>query len=231
MLLSTHLPPPMPTSTTELSVESSTPSSPAMTAALERLDTIIRNALGRSVHGDPSGAAPRPASSSWWGNFTSDDVIALLTMILFFFLAWIVLLIIKLVLGMALLRYARWRYAAMVMKEQQQTAAASSHRDDVSTNPTTATPNDNKNNNSNNNTNGGSGVFNNFSQPGKRVGPFGATEVGDDRRRWLYEDDPEGLRRMRERERKTEEKFKDARADDGLARVHRYEMGVSKRIW
>ena len=65
----------------------------------------------------------------------------------------------------------------------------------------------------------------------RRLGPWGATEVGDDRRRWLYEDDPEGLRRMRERERKTEEKFKDARADDGLARVHRYEMGVSKRIW
>ena len=229
MLLSTHLPPPIPTSTMELSVESSTPSSPAMIAALERLDTIIRNALGRSVHGDPSGAAPRPASSSWWGNFTSDDVIALLTMILFFFLAWIVLLIIKLVLGMALLRYARWRYAAMVMREQQHTAsAASSARDDAPTNPTAATTNNNNNHNNNNN---GGGVFNNFSQPGKRVGPFGATEVGDDRRRWLYEDDPDGLRRMRERERKTEEKFKDARADDGLARVHRYEMGVSKRIW
>ena len=205
----------MPTSTTELSVEStSTPSSPAMVAALERLDTIIRNALGRSVHGDPSAAAPDPTSSAWWANFTSDDAIALLTMLLFFFLAWIVLLIIKLVLGMALLRYARSRYAATVIREQHQTVAAASGRDD------------NTSTSSNSNA-----IHNNFSQPGKRIGPWGATEVGDERRRRLYEDDPDGLQRMRERERKTEERFRDTRADDGLARVYRYEMGVSKRIW
>lgn len=188
-----------------------------MVAALEHLDTIIRNALGRSVHGDPLGSSSSTASSStgahaksFW-TFSSDDAIALLTMLLFFFLAWIVLLIVKLVLGMLLLRYARRRYAVMVHKEkmqqhhQQQQDEAARERE---------LP---------------------LSQPGsKRIGAWGATEVGDDRRRWLYDDDPDGLRRMRERERKTEEKFREISkggADDGLARVCRYEMGVSKRIW
>ncbi|RYP18978.1 hypothetical protein DL767_009726 [Monosporascus sp. MG133] len=194
MFLATHLPPPIPTSTMELSVESSTPSSPAMIATLERLDMIIRNALGRAVYGDPSD--PTQVRSFW--AFTSDDAIALLTMLLFFFLAWIVLLIVKLLLGMALLRYARGRYAAMVLREQA-VAAGRAERES-------------------------------FAQPGKRVGPYGATEVGDERRRWLYEDDPDGLKRMRDRERKTEERFKD-KGDDGLSRVLRYELGVSKRIW
>ncbi|KAK7744754.1 hypothetical protein SLS62_010056 [Diatrype stigma] len=214
MFLSTYLPPPIPTSTMELSVESSTPSSPAMVAALERLDTIIRNALGRSVHGDPLGnnptASPAGAQAKSFWTLSSDDAIALLTMLLFFFLAWIVLLIIKLVLGMVLLRYARRRYAVMVHKEkmlqhQQDEAAREREREPP------------------------------LSQPGsKRIGAWGATEVGDERRRWLYDDDPDGLRRMRERERKTEEKFREhskGGADDGLARVCRYEMGVSKRIW
>lgn len=119
-----------------------------------------------------------------------------------------VLLIVKLVLGMVLLRYARRRYAVMVHKEQQQ-----QQQQGVG--------------------GGGGGGAELLAQPGsKRIGPWGATEVGDDRRRWLYDDDPDGLRRMRERERKTEEKFRDgAAADDGLGRVFRYEMGVSKRIW
>jgi len=69
----------------------------------------------------------------------------------------------------------------------------------------------------------------NFSQPGLRVGAFSSVEIGDERRKWIYEDDPEGLKRMRERDRKTQEKFKE-KADDGLAKVVRYEM-VAKRIW
>ncbi|KAI1820684.1 DUF747-domain-containing protein [Xylaria intraflava] len=191
MFLATHIPSPMPTSTAELSVESSTPSSAAMVAAFEQLDTLIRHALGRAVY-------PHESSQDqpWW-SFSSDDVIALLTMLVFFFLAWIVLLIIKLLLGMLLLRYSHQRYTMMRLKEHA-----------IAT---------------------GKAEYENFSQPGQRVGAFSSVEIGDERRKWIYEDDPDGLARMRERERKTQEKFKE-KGDDGLAKVVRYEM-VAKRIW
>lgn len=194
MFLATHIHPPLPTSTTELSVESSTPSSPAMVAALEHLDSLLRNALGRTIYGYPRGA---PDDRAFW-NFSSDDVIALLTMVIFFFLAWVVLLIVKLLLGMVLLRYARKRYAAMKFREH---AVAKGKADSE-----------------------------NFLQPGKRIGSWGTVEIGDDRRKWIYDDDKDGLKKMRDRERKTEEKFKEKGGDDGLSKVVRYEM-VAKRIW
>lgn len=193
MFLSTHIHPPMPTSTTELSVESSTPSSPAMVAALEHLDTLLRNALGRTIYGFPHGS---PHLRPFW-TFSSDDAIALLTMVVFFFLAWVVLLIVKLLLGMLLLSYSRKRYAATKFREHAAAAGKAEHKSYV--------------------------------QPGKRIGSWGAVEIGDDRRRLIYEDDKEGLKKMRERERKTEEKAKE-KGDDGLSKVMRYEM-VAKRIW
>ncbi|KAK8085397.1 hypothetical protein PG997_006668 [Apiospora hydei] len=197
MFLSTHLPPPMPTSTasTDLSVESSAPSSPAMMAALEHLDSVIRNALGRAVYGHPYSS---PQERPFWV-FTSDDAIALLTMATFFFLAWVVLLVVKLILGMALLRYSRDRYAATRMKEQ---SIVSGHEKRES-----------------------------FYQPGKRIGGWGAVELGEDRRRMIYADDPEGLKRMEARDRKGAEAAKKMEmGDDGLEKVTRYEM-IAKRIW
>ncbi|GJC98954.1 eukaryotic membrane protein family [Colletotrichum higginsianum] len=116
MFLSTRIPTPIPESTqTSLSVESATPSSPVMVAALDRLDTLLRDALGRAVYGYPYGE-PSMQSRAWW-TWTSDDVIAAVTMIVVFFIAFLVLLIIKLLLGMVLLRYARNRYAQMKRKE------------------------------------------------------------------------------------------------------------------
>ncbi|OLN87110.1 Endoplasmic reticulum membrane protein 65 [Colletotrichum chlorophyti] len=116
MFLSTRIPTPLPESTqTSLSVESATPSSPVMVAALDRIDTLIRGALGRAVYGYPYGETSL-RSRSWW-SWTSDDVIAAVTMIVVFFIAFLVLLIIKLVLGMILLRYSRNRYAKMKLKE------------------------------------------------------------------------------------------------------------------
>ncbi|KAI2628216.1 DUF747-domain-containing protein [Xylaria nigripes] len=191
MFLATHIPSPMPTSTTELSVESSTPSSAAMVAAFEKLDTLIRHALGRAVYPHES-----TQDQPWWA-FSSDDVIALLTMLVFFFLAWIVLLIVKLLLGMLLLRYSHKRYTIMRLKEQAIASGKAEHES--------------------------------FSQPGQRVGAFSSVEIGDERRKWIYEDDTDGLERMRQRDRKTQEKFKEKK-DDGLAKVVRYEM-IAKRIW
>ncbi|ORY61676.1 eukaryotic membrane protein family-domain-containing protein [Pseudomassariella vexata] len=198
MFLATRLPPPLsPTATTELSLESSTPSSPAMIAALDRLDSLIRNALGRAVYGYPYA---NPHVRPFWA-FTSDDAIAMVTMIIVFFLAWVVLLLLKLVLGMALLKYARENYATVRMQELN---INHKHPDKKE---------------------------NSYYQPGKRIGGWGHVEVGDERRRMIYADDPEGLKRMRERERKGEEASKKmVPGEDGLEKVSRYEM-IAKRIW
>ena len=166
-----------------------------MTAALEHLDSIIRNALGRAVYGHPY---PSSQERPFWA-FTSDDAIALLTMTTFFFVAWVILLVFKLILGMALLRYSRDRYAATRMKEQVIVAGQEKRES--------------------------------FYQPGKRIGGWGAVEIGEDRRRMIYADDPEGLKRMEARDRKGAEASKKMEmGDDGLEKVTRYEM-IAKRIW
>lgn len=166
-----------------------------MLAALDRLDHLLRNALGRAVYGNP--IAP-PEGRSYW-SFTSDDAVALLTMLTFFFLAWLVLLFVKLLLGMVLLKYARGRYATI--QEQEQAIANGEQKRES------------------------------FFQPGKRVGGWGQVQVGDDRRKLLYADDPEGLKRMRDREKKGEQAGKKMEiGDDGLEKVTRYEM-IAKRIW
>jgi hypothetical protein len=69
---------------------------------------------------------------------------------------------------------------------------------------------------------------------GRRVGGWGVVEVDDDKRRWIYEDDPGGLQALREkedRERHKQQKERDrASGLDGFDKVMRYEM-VAKRIW
>lgn len=210
MFLSTRLPTPSPPSTqTSLSTESATPS-PAMVAALDRLDNLIRNALGRAVHGYPypDGATlsenatdqvlPGAASRLWLSlRFTSDDVIAALTMVVVFLLVFLVLLVVKLLLGMLLLRYARDRYARMKIKEHA-VAAGQAERES-------------------------------FDAKGKRTGGYGQVEVGDERRRWIFGDDVEGLKKAREKEKRAEEKA-EREKDKDFAGVLRYEM-VARRIW
>ena len=62
----------------------------------------------------------------------------------------------------------------------------------------------------------------------RRVGGWGVVEVNDDKRRWIYADDPEGLKRLKAKE----EKEKTAVKDDEMSMEHvqRYDM-VAKRIW
>ncbi|ATY60277.1 Membrane, Tapt1 CMV receptor [Cordyceps militaris] len=118
MFLASYLPMPLPQSTqTSLAEESARPSSPAMMAALNRFDALIRDSLGRATYGPPTGSAFHHTVRPWYA-WTSDDLIAALTMVVVFFIAFLVLLILKLLLGMALLKYARGRYAAMKRKEQ-----------------------------------------------------------------------------------------------------------------
>ncbi|KAK4170977.1 putative eukaryotic membrane protein [Triangularia setosa] len=216
MFLATHLPTPLPPSAhTALSVDSAAPS-PAMVAALDRLDNLIRNALGRAVYGSPypdllvspdNGTAEQAADTAagagmgtklWmkW-QFTSDDVIAGLTMVVVFLLVFLLLLIVKMLLGMVLLRYSRDRYAKMKMKEH---AIAVGRQERES-----------------------------FDAKGRRVGGYGNVEVGDDRRRWIFADDPEGLRKVQERDKRNRDKEEREKEKD-FGGVVRYEM-VARRIW
>ena len=52
-------------------------------------------------------------------------------------------------------------------------------------------------------------------------------EVNEDKRRWIYEDDPDGLRELREKE---ERGRKSKNTGDKLDSVDRYMM-AAKRIW
>lgn len=182
MFLATHMPMPIASFATGISVESeAATTSPATMAALQHIDYVFRRALGRSSFG--AGGEPR-SSFSWW---SIDDVIAFTTMMIFFMALYFVLLAFKLILGMTLLSFARNRYKGMKERERQ---VVDTH--------------------------------------GKRVGGWGVVEVNEDKRRWIYEDDPDGLRELRGREeRGRKAKEKDEMRLDG---VQRYSM-AAKRIW
>ena len=181
MFLATHMPLPLPSTATSLSVDSAV-ASPATTAALQHIDQIFRRALGRSAFGagDPTLA---PELSNMW---STDDIIASVTMLVFFLILFLALLAFKLVLGMCLLSFARRRYKGM--KERENT---STHAD------------------------------------GRRVGGWGVVEVDEDKRRWIYKDDPDAARKLRERERDARERKGE---EENFGSVSRYSM-AAKRIW
>jgi hypothetical protein len=63
------------------------------------------------------------------------------------------------------------------------------------------------------------------------VGGWGVVEVGEEKRRWIYDDDPDALRDLREKEAKAKAKAEKAvNEPDGLDGVSRYMM-AAKRIW
>lgn len=211
MFLATHLPSPIPPSpqkslSLESVVPSATASSQAVVAALDRLDTVIRSALGRAVYGYPNYNNPEGDGTTtagvgiltFWRRWNSDDAIAAVTMVVVFLLVFLALLVIKLVLGMALLRYSRDRYARMKAKEHA--VATGKLEREV------------------------------FDAKGKRVGGYGHVEVGEDRRRWVYGEDVEGLRKARERAVKAEKGGGGGKEEKDLSSVMRYEM-IAKRIW
>lgn len=65
---------------------------------------------------------------------------------------------------------------------------------------------------------------------GRRVGGWGVVEVDDDKRRWIYEDDPEGARQLREREEREQARREQGTGEIAFEKVKRYEM-AAKRIW
>jgi hypothetical protein len=185
MFLAAHMPLPLPSSATGISIDTSeaAATSPATTAALQHIDNVFRRALGGSSFG--IGSSTSTSAFSW---LNLDDVIALATMLLFFLALYLILLALKLVLGMALLSFARNRYKGMKEREREV-----------------------------------------MDTQGKRVGGWGVVEAGEEKRQWIYQDDPEGLRNLRERDergRKKAEKPETVNLDG----VIRYGM-VAKRIW
>ncbi|KAL8902970.1 MAG: hypothetical protein Q9207_004243 [Kuettlingeria erythrocarpa] len=124
MFLATHLPSPIASTATSLSVDSTT-TSPATTAAIEHIDHILRHALGHSTFGSASSQPASLIHPSTWLHLTwsTDDVIALFAMLTFFLIVFLCLLIVKLLLGMALLSYARGRYKGMKEREAESLQA------------------------------------------------------------------------------------------------------------
>ncbi|KAL8988887.1 MAG: hypothetical protein Q9177_002106 [Variospora cf. flavescens] len=124
MFLATHLPPPRASTATSLSVDSTT-TSPATTAAIQHIDHMFRRAIGRSTFGaasSPPMSILRP--TSWLHlSWSTDDIIALFTMLTFFLILFLCLLIVKLLLGMILLSYARGRYKGMKEREAEPVQA------------------------------------------------------------------------------------------------------------
>ncbi|KAG9243477.1 eukaryotic membrane protein family-domain-containing protein [Calycina marina] len=64
---------------------------------------------------------------------------------------------------------------------------------------------------------------------GKRLGRWGMVEMDEAKRKWFYEDDPETLTKLREKERVGREKAEKA-AGENFEKISRYEMSA-KRIW
>ncbi|RAK97687.1 DUF747-domain-containing protein [Aspergillus ibericus CBS 121593] len=175
-----YVPAPMP-SPPPLTLRTFIPTSTAYAGAFFR--QVLANAM------------PSPAQSVYI--FT---IVLILT-------GFVVLLILKLLLGMVLLAYARSRYKAMKLREAEQARP-----------PPTAPTGD---------PNGVAPRGRAFAVEGsRRVGGWGVVEVNDDHRRWIYADDPDGLCRLKTKE----EKDKNTKEDLNMDHVQRYEM-VAKRIW
>lgn len=66
-----------------------------------------------------------------------------------------------------------------------------------------------------------------YNTEGKRIGSWGMVEMEEDKRRHIFADDPETLKKLRDKEKIAKEK---AAAGVDFSKVSRYEMSA-KRIW
>ncbi|KAL2012147.1 hypothetical protein VTN00DRAFT_4865 [Thermoascus crustaceus] len=127
--------------------------------------------------------------------------------IILIIIGYIMLLLFKLALGIVLLSFARSRYKAMKNREQEELLKSSNGS--VSQKPSASRGMDH------------------VVEGSRRVGGWGVVEVDDDKRRWIYADDPEELRKLKEKEEKAKSGKDGGTSIEG---VKRYEM-VAKRIW
>lgn len=174
-------------------VPSPDPSTPPLTlrtllpSSVAHLNSLFRTALANAM--------PSPAQSVYI--FT---IVLILT-------GFIVLLILKLLLGMLLLNLARARYKMMKSKETHGVHTTNSGADTSQSEKPRGRE---------------------YTVDGsRRVGGWGVVEVNDDKRRWIYADDLEGLKRLKAKEEKERSNKEEELSMD---HVQRYEM-VAKRIW
>ncbi|KAI5807346.1 eukaryotic membrane protein family-domain-containing protein [Peziza echinospora] len=120
MFLATHassLPLPTTTTLTDIGVARrvTTSTSPAAAAALSKFDSLLLRALGRTGGYVPFDDASSPSP----GARLADTVISATTFAVFFLGVFALLLAVKLVLGMAMVGYARGRYLGMKEREKE----------------------------------------------------------------------------------------------------------------
>ncbi|KAK3948702.1 eukaryotic membrane protein family-domain-containing protein [Pseudoneurospora amorphoporcata] len=242
MFVAVHVPTPLPPSTqTSLSVDSATPS-PAMLAALDRLDKKIRIALGRAVYGGyPFGfgesdtvtgdnmSSSNNSTTAPLGDFSSseeeNDPAGLATFIWHSISRYLpewnftsddviaFLTMITVFLLIFLVLLIFKLLLGMVLLRYSRDRYARMKIQEAAIAA-------------------GEKEKESFETRGKRVGGYGQVEVGDERRRWIFADDAKGLNKVREREREkggAAGKGKQDK-DKDLNTVMRYEM-IAKRIW
>lgn len=189
------------------------PSTPPLTlrtiipSSAAHISVFFRSALANAM--------PSPAQSVYI--FTAVLLITL----------FIVLLIFKLLLGMGLLAYARSRYKDMKSAEldhhHHHNHHSNHHHHHHHHHTNNALPN---------------GALDprpreqsHVVEGSRRVGGWGVVEVNEDKRRWIYADDPEGLKRLKSKEDKDKKAGGGKEAEPlNMDHVQRYEM-VAKRIW
>jgi Eukaryotic membrane protein family len=135
MFLATHLPLPLPSPATSLvnthdpvGSEATASSTPGTVAALAHVDLLFRRALGRTGFPDDEGLSSGSllgvgaSSIGGWlarlASYTLDEAIALFLLLLICAVVFLVLVAAKLMLGLVLLRWARYRCAGMRERER-----------------------------------------------------------------------------------------------------------------
>lgn len=199
-------------------VSAPAPSTPPLTlrtiipSSMAHISALFRSALANAM--------PTPAQSVYI--FTVVLIIAL----------FIVLLIFKLLLGMGLLAFSRSRYKAM--KSQEGSYHHHPHHHHHNNRTAVNGSADPSTNTSGTSRSRDYGERNTYAVEGsRRVGGWGVVEVNEDKRRWIYADDPEGLKRLKAKEEKEKKGGGSGwgKEDElNLDHVQRYEM-VAKRIW
>ena len=213
MFLATHLPAPLhPSTQTSLSVESSatpsTSSPPAVLTALDRFDSTIRSALGRAVHGYPEqfGAGDTPSSASGSSPASSHPLVFWGNWTSDDVIATVTMIVVFLLVFLVLLIFKLILGMILLRYSRDRYARMKAAEHAVATGKAEREIHDAR---------------------GRRVGGYGQVEVGEDRRRWVYGDDPDGLRKAREKDRRAEQA---GDKDKDIGNVMRYEMSA-RRIW
>lgn len=166
--------------------------------------------------------------------------------IILILLLYVTLLVAKLVLGLILLSFSRSRYKAMKTKERDHftptSATYSQQQEQQPISPLTPSSQPSRTPAQSSQTPQPTAPQTPVSASAdpdtvngsRRVGGWGVVEVDEDKRRWIYADDREGLKKLKEREERNEASASNKGFGDGGLRkfegVKRYEM-VAKRIW